>query len=56
LPNLNSYDPNVTLDNSGVSFGGNLVVSQTLVAVRYYNSAGVLIAQITTPQLVHPQQ
>jgi hypothetical protein len=55
LSNLNSYDPNVSLDNSGVSFGGNLVVSQTLVAVRYYNSAGQVINQITTPQSVHPR-
>jgi hypothetical protein len=54
--NLNGYTPDVSLDNSGVSFGGNLVVSQTLVAVRYYDSAGRLISQITTPQLVHPQQ
>src|SRR5579863_6731475 len=29
LPNLDTYDPNVSLDNSGVSFGGNLVTSQT---------------------------
>jgi hypothetical protein len=56
LSNLNGYDPNVSLDNSGVSFGGNVVVSQTLMAVRYYDINGKLIAQITTPQVVHPQQ
>ena len=56
LSNLNSYDSNVSLDNSGVSFGGNLVVSQTLIAVRYYDVNGKLISQNTTPQLVHPQQ
>jgi len=55
LANLNGYDPNVSLDNSGVSFGGNLVVSQMLVAIRYYDSAGRLINQITTPQAVHPR-
>jgi len=55
LANLNGYDPNVSLDNSGVSFGGNLVVSQMLTAVRYYDSAGRLINQITTPQAVHPR-
>jgi hypothetical protein len=56
MSNLDSYDPNVSLDNSGVSFGGNLVVSQTLMAVRYYDVNGNLISQITTPQVVHPQQ
>jgi len=56
LPNLNSYDPNVSLDNSGVSFGGNEVISQTLMAIRYIDINGKVIAQVTTPQLVHPQQ
>jgi hypothetical protein len=56
LSNLNGYDPNVSLDNSGVSFGGNVVISQTLMAVRYYDINGKLISQITTPQVVHPQQ
>ena len=56
LPNLNSYDPDVSLTNSGVSFASNLVVSQTLMAVRYYDVNGNLIQQITTPQVVHPQQ
>jgi hypothetical protein len=55
LSNLNSYDPNVTLDNSGVSFASNLVDSLTLVAVRWYDINGNLIQQITTPQAVHPQ-
>ena len=56
LANLNSYSPNVSLDNSGVSFASNLVVSQTLLAVRWYDANGNLIKQITTPQLVYPQQ
>ena len=56
LPNLNTYDPEVSLENSGVSFASNLVVSQTLMAVRYYDANGNLIQQITTPQVVHPQQ
>jgi hypothetical protein len=56
LPNLNGYDCNVSLDNSGVSFGGNVVTSQTLMAIRYYDVTGKLINQVTTPQLVHPQQ
>jgi len=56
LSNLNGYDPNVSITNSGVSFGGNLVVSMTLKAVRYYDANGKLISQITTPQVVHPLQ
>lgn len=56
LPNLNGYTPDVSLNNSGVSFASNLVVSQTLMAVRYYDSNGKLLSQNTTPQVVHPQQ
>jgi hypothetical protein len=37
LPNLNSYDPSVSLNNSGVCFASNQVVSLTRVAVRYYD-------------------
>jgi len=55
LANLNSYDPNVSLDNSGVSFASNLVNSLTLTAVRWYDVNGNLIQQVTTPQVVHPQ-
>ncbi|HEX7446513.1 MAG TPA: hypothetical protein VF306_03150 [Pirellulales bacterium] len=56
LANLNGYDSNVSLSNSGVSFASNLVSSLTLVAVRWYDANGNLIQQNTTPQLVHPQQ
>lgn len=53
--NLNSYDPNVSLSNSGVCFASNLVTSLTLNAVRWYAADGTLISQTTTPQTVHPQ-
>ena len=53
--NLNQYDPNVSLDNSGVSFASNLVTSLTLTGVRFYDGHGNLVQQITTPQVVHPQ-
>lgn len=56
LSNLNGYSPDVSLDNSGVSFASNLVTSQTLMAVRWYDANGNLIREITTPQVVHPQQ
>lgn len=53
--NLDSYDPNVSLSNSGVCFASNLVTSLTLNAVRWYAVDGTLISQTTTPQTVHPQ-
>jgi hypothetical protein len=56
LSNLNGYDPNVSLDNSGVSFASNLVVSQTLLAVRWYDVNGNLLNEFNSPQIVHPQQ
>lgn len=55
LVNLNGYDSNVSLANSGVSFATNLVRSLTLEAVRWYDVNGTLIQQNTTPQVVHPQ-
>jgi hypothetical protein len=55
LANLDSYSSDVSLNNSGVSFASNLVVSQTLMAVRWYDINGNLIGQNTTPQIVHPQ-
>ncbi len=55
LSNLNNYSPDVSLNNSGVSFASNLVGSLTLVAVRWYDANGNLIKEITTPQNVHPQ-
>lgn len=55
LANLNGYDSNVSLANSGVSFATNLVSSLTLEAVRWYDINGNLIQQNTTPQVVHPQ-
>ncbi len=55
LSNLDGYDPNVSLDNSGVSFASNLVSSLTLMAIRWYDVNGNLIQQVTTPQVVHPQ-
>lgn len=55
LSNLNGYSTDVSLNNSGVSFARNLVVSQKIVAVRWYGASGNLIREDTTPQVVHPQ-
>lgn len=40
LSNLNGYNPYVSRDNSGVSFGGNLVSSLVLKNVRVFTSDG----------------
>jgi hypothetical protein len=55
LPNLNTYDPTVSLQNSGVCFASNQVVSLTLMAVRYYDANHNLISQNNTPQSVQSQ-
>ena len=55
LPNLNTYNPTVSLQNSGVCFASNQVVSLTLLAVRYYDANHNLISQINTPQSVQSQ-
>lgn len=56
VANLNAYNPEVSLENSGVSFASNLVTSLTLTAVRWYAADGTLINQVTVPQVVHPQE
>jgi hypothetical protein len=52
IDNLNGYDPQTSVNNSGVGFGGNRVRSLTLKAVRLYSLRG-LISQDTTPRVVH---
>jgi hypothetical protein len=54
LADLSAYDPSVSVNNSGVSFASNLVVSLTLKAVRWYDASGNLIQQVTDPQVVYP--
>jgi len=56
LWNLNGYSPEVTVANSGVSFASNRVTSLTLKAVRWYDAAGELIQESTTPRVVYPKQ
>lgn len=55
LVSLDGYDPQVSVDNSGVCFAGNLVVSLTLKAVRWYDASGILIRETTIPRVVHPK-
>jgi hypothetical protein len=54
-PSLGGYSPDQSVNNSGVCFASNLVDSLTLVAVRYYNSAGQLIRTDSTARTVNQQ-
>ncbi len=56
LSDLQGYDPQVSIDNSGISFASNLVTSLKLKAVRKYDAAGKLIWQTTTSQNVYPKE
>jgi hypothetical protein len=53
LTNLNSYNPSVSLANSGIGYASNRVTSLTLVGIRAYSSA-TLIGQDTTARPVYP--
>ena len=55
LQNLNSYNPAVSLTNSGIGYASNRVTSLTLVGIRLYSSSG-LLAQDSTARAVYPQQ
>lgn len=53
LANLNSYDPQISVANSGVSFAANRVASLVLQRVRLVMSDGTFVDQ-TTPRIVYP--
>lgn len=48
-PNLNSYQPSISVQGSGVSWQSNRVQRMTLKQVRYY-SGGQLVTTINTPR------
>lgn len=52
LPSLNAYDPQVSVDNSGVTYGGNRVTSLVLKEVRRYRADGQVLVD-STPRVVH---
>jgi hypothetical protein len=54
LENLDSYDPAVSVANSGVSYAANRVTSLTLKRVRYYMSDDQVIED-DTERVVHSQ-
>jgi hypothetical protein len=54
LTNLNAYDPEVSVDNSGVGYAANRVVSLQLKAVRLVTADGQVLEDRTLRQ-VHPR-
>ena len=48
LTNLNAYNPQVSVDESGVAYGANLVQSLKLVRVRKYMSDGTIQTDSTS--------
>jgi len=53
ISNLNGYSPEVSVDNSAVTYGAYRVVKFRIKAVRYYDAANNLIATDTTSRVVH---
>jgi len=53
LENLNSYNPLVSVQNSGVTFAANRVKSMVLKAVRGYSASGELLFQQSAPAKVY---
>ena len=51
LPNLNTYNTDVTVNNSCVSFGSNRVISLVVTEVRRYGPSG-LLSKDTTRRVV----
>ena len=54
LENLDSYNPAVSVANSGVSYAANRVTSLTLKRVRYYMSDDQVVSD-DTERVVHSQ-
>ncbi|MBU4270991.1 MAG: hypothetical protein KKE86_00600 [Planctomycetes bacterium] len=52
IPNLNGYNPENSVEHSGVSYAGNRVQSLVLKRVRAYTDEG-LLAEDANPRIVH---
>jgi len=55
LESLNQYDPNISVDHSGIGYAANRVLSLKLKGVRAYTPQG-LVYQDETERVVHEQQ
>ena len=53
LPNLNGYRTDVSVANSGVTFGANRVVRLRIKEVRRYNADGTLLSTDSDPKVIH---
>jgi len=51
VPNLNGYTPEMSVENSGVTYGTNRVIVLAITGVRYYGSEGLLYEDYT-PRVV----
>jgi len=52
MASLNTYNPDVSVANSGVSYAANRVQSLTLKRIRLYTSDGTEV-ELATPRVVH---
>jgi hypothetical protein len=52
LENLNQYDPQVSVSNSGIGFAGNRVISLKLKKVRVFTSTGDVV-EVSPNYVVH---
>ena len=55
LTSLNAYNPDLSVSHSGIGYGSQRVQSLKLKKVCYYDSAGNLLLEDTTPRVVHQQ-
>lgn len=55
VANLNFYSPDVSAENSWITFGSNRVQSLILQAVRKYDGDGNLISQDVNPRVIFEQ-
>ena len=51
VPSLNGYTPELSVENSGVTYGANRVVVLAITGVRYYGTEGLLYEDYT-PRIV----
>lgn len=52
-PDFSMYSPDVSRDNSWISYGSNRVQLLRIVRVRYYDTKGDLVQVDETPRVVH---
>jgi hypothetical protein len=56
LSNLNGYRTEVSVDNSGITFGANRVVKLRIKAVRRYAADGTLLSTDSDSKVIHQSE